>query len=480
MSSKSNKQAQRRTANAKRNPPKTVIVEKIGGKGKYKSRPVVVAAPAAPAPASDYDSIGGKIGAFVGNGLQGLIKRITGFGEYDIHSNTIMNRGGHPPEFITKGGSVEVSHREYVCDITSSTAFQLQAFPLNPGMPGTFPFISQLAVNFEEYEMMGLVFEFNSSSGDSVGTTNTALGTVIAATSYNPLAPLFANKREMESTLFVDSVKPSKSMLHPVECDPALNQFKNLKVRSPLSDPGTDLDLYDMGNFQIATSGMQAASVIGELWVTYHIRLSKPRLVSSTLLPYLHVHNYVDNAPVTCQILGTPFHFDEGALTKYGLRLTTGWVIPDTVQSANINVHMAPGSYCGYYTAMLASGNFSSAVITAPAVDGLTQFSSYETENERSVTCMFFFSVSALGDYVFTPDMNGDGSTANSFAFALFVVNPALAALAAPFTLGEKIISTTVTEESATLATLAAAVHAANPSLDVGLISRILRMNIEK
>jgi len=250
--------------------PKTVVVEKIVGNGKYAVKDLLPAA-------GEYESVGGRVGAMVGHGIQNLVRRITGFGEYTIQSNTLMNKGGSPPQFITRGGVVELSHREYIGDVTSSTGFVLTSYPINPGVNSTFPFVSQLAKNFEEYQMKGLVFEFVSTSASAVASTNTALGVVVAATSYNPALPSFPDKRTMESTMFVDSVSPSKSMLHPVECDPTRNQFRTLKVRTA-TDFVTDLDLYDMGNFQIATSGMQAASVIGELWVTYHLCLSKPRL----------------------------------------------------------------------------------------------------------------------------------------------------------------------------------------------------------
>jgi hypothetical protein len=39
-----------------------------------------------------------------------------------------------------------------------------------------FPWLSNIAQNFESYKLRGLVFEFKSMSGDALTSTNTALG----------------------------------------------------------------------------------------------------------------------------------------------------------------------------------------------------------------------------------------------------------------------------------------------------------------
>ena len=73
------------------------------------------------------------------------------------------------------------------------------------------------------------------------------------------------------------------SVFHPIECDPKVTAQEVLYIRSTGVPDGDDQRLYDWGNFQIATSGFQGASVtIGELWVTYDIALIKPKAVSTT------------------------------------------------------------------------------------------------------------------------------------------------------------------------------------------------------
>lgn len=267
-------QAKNRPNKSKAARPKVEIVSKIRGKGDYNI--------------DNSSSFGARLGALLGDGAQKLIKTITGFGEYHISSNSISNRHGPPPQFLKNGGAVSVTHREFLTDITSSTDFNLHSFPINPGVDTTFPWLSSLAENFEEYRMRGIVFEFISTSATAVSSTNTALGAVILATSYDPDSPAFPDKQTMESTLFVDSGKPADSMVHAVECDPKVSQFTVLKTRTSADVPST-LIPYDMGLFQIATAGMQAASVIGELWVTYDVELLKPRLRGLDRHPFIYI-----------------------------------------------------------------------------------------------------------------------------------------------------------------------------------------------
>jgi len=190
------------------------------------------------------------------------------------------------PKFHGGGRTQVVTHREYLCDIyTSPTAntFQIQRFGINPGDAKTFPWLAQLACNYEEYRMCGLVFEFKTMSADALNSTNTALGSVIMATEYNSLLPTFASKYAMENYEFAQSCKPSSNMAHAVECSRGGAPMSELYVRGPSGQNASgDIRMYDLGAFQIATTGMQGTSVnIGELWVSYCCELIKPKLCAS-------------------------------------------------------------------------------------------------------------------------------------------------------------------------------------------------------
>lgn len=157
--------------------------------------------------------------------------------------------------------------------------------PLNPALAETFPFLSQIADAYEEYRLRGLVFEFKSTSSEYVvgagGTSSGALGTVIMATNYNAANnPAFTDKKSMENYQYAQSAAPTKSMLHQVECKGSGTPLKTLYLRTGPAAPNTDIRMYDLGNFCIATQGMITEvdnATIGELWVAYDVEFFKPK-----------------------------------------------------------------------------------------------------------------------------------------------------------------------------------------------------------
>jgi len=214
---------------------------------------------------------------------KGVASLVTGFGDYKVGENSLMVGGLDPPAIVNSvsAGGVIVRHREYLQDIVASTAFEILQFPLNPGLIETFPWLSSIAAHFEQYRWRGILFEFKSLSSDAVLSTATssALGSVVMATQYNALNPVFPNKFVMENYEFANSSKPSISFIHPVECAKRDTSIEELYVRTGAPAANADLRLYDLGNFSIATVGMQAdGGVAGELWVTYEIEFFKPKI----------------------------------------------------------------------------------------------------------------------------------------------------------------------------------------------------------
>lgn len=220
----------------------------------------------------------GKGAGWLGN----KIGTALGLGKYTIKRNSLMrvSEGYGPPSMHTDGSDCIITHREYITDVVSSStpgAFKINNYYINPGLVFTFPWLSYMGQGFEEYQPLGVMFEFKTTSSDALNSTNTALGTVIMATNYNAGSANFADKQSMENSQYSMSFKPSESCLHPIECDPSMRPMVSQYVRSSSVPSGQDPKTYDLGNFQIASTGMQAASVvIGELWVTYQFILRKP------------------------------------------------------------------------------------------------------------------------------------------------------------------------------------------------------------
>ena len=256
-----------------------------------------------------------------------------GMGDYGpVNSNAIVtgvpgNAAGivsHSAEVSNMDGSgdITLSHKEFVQNVViqciqagqAQSTFTNQAFPLNPGLQATFPFLSQIAQNFTLYSMQGIMFQYKPTSGE-MGVNSQQLGKVIMATDYDPLAVPFINSVQMENYQFSNSAKPSIGQIHGIECKPSESLLDMKYVRTGTTT--RDKALTDIGLFQLATEGIPFplsakvgdTLVIGELWATYTIKVSRANLYSS-LLAY-NVFTYqqrcnVQAAPTDTRYLSSP------------------------------------------------------------------------------------------------------------------------------------------------------------------------------
>jgi len=230
---------------------------------------------------------GGGAGAW--GQAAGHVMGATGVGDYAV-SNDIVDGGGGVgvPTFSPDNGSaVVISHREFISDVfgpSSAGSFQNTPYSINPGIERTFPWLSQVAANYEEYTLKQCIFTFRSSVTDFVAT-NGQVGTIIMATQYNPADDAFASKQDAMEYDAAMSGKVSGNMLHGVECDPAQNSGSAGKyMRSGPVPSNTDLKQYDWGKLNVCISNIPAAFInqaLGELWVSYTVELRKPKFFVS-------------------------------------------------------------------------------------------------------------------------------------------------------------------------------------------------------
>jgi len=223
----------------------------------------------------------------VGKNAGGFISRIFGQGDYITNNPKQNSLMGGVPSFSPLTSGFRIKHREYITDINSSVGFSLRSYRINPGLNELFPWLSQVANNFEDYKIHGMVVYLNTSSATAVSSTNTALGIWGVVTQYDPSEPDFTSKQQCENYVGAQSAVVSNSLLHGIECAPQSNVLTKMYVRSSdnISDE-EDLKFYDWGKIQIFTQGAQATSVIGEMWVSYDIEFSKPRMPTGGYLAY--------------------------------------------------------------------------------------------------------------------------------------------------------------------------------------------------
>lgn len=250
-------------------------------------------------------------GGVVGNSLAGALSRWIGAGDYSINNNSVVQRSlkaaSSIPSMHSDAQSVVVRHKEYLGEILSSQTFSVQqSYPLNPGISTTFPWLSGIAVRFQEYKIKGLVFHYIPTSGSAVSSTNAALGSVMLQTSYRSTDAIPGSKVEMLNEYCSNEVVPSEGMAHPIECDPKENPFNVQYVRSG-AVPGTDTQLmYDLGVTHVAVSGCQSAVpvVLGDLWVTYEIELKKPLVASNVTANVVSASGVLTTSLSTASVFG--------------------------------------------------------------------------------------------------------------------------------------------------------------------------------
>lgn len=185
-------------------------------------------------------------------------------------------------------GRVVVSKREYVMRVVvppTPSEFSVTSLSINPGLSGVFAWLSQVAANYDEYELRHLVFHYKPVI--SVASQSGAMGSVVIACNYNAGAPKFESFREMVEYSGAMETRICDQAFFGIECDPRKGQSgEHMYVRTGSVPDDEDIKTYDSGLFQIATSDINstdypAGTLLGHLYVEYDVVLGKPKLFSS-------------------------------------------------------------------------------------------------------------------------------------------------------------------------------------------------------
>lgn len=173
-----------------------------------------------------------------------------------------------------------VRNSELITSISGSMALSSKSYPLNPGLSVTFPWLSEIACQFQHYRFHSLRFRYVTRTGTS------EKGSIILSPEYNPedMAPT----TEGEASNTQDAVEDViwKDLI--CELDPSsmfpLGSRKLIRV----NNIAKDLNLYDCGNMHVVTTGEDSSDEIGKLWVDYDVELFVPQ---STRNDTFHVQN---------------------------------------------------------------------------------------------------------------------------------------------------------------------------------------------
>lgn len=231
--------------------------------------------------ASLGDQFGDAVGAYIPGGNQMAAGAeaahrayLSGSGAYSM--NTDMTPSPQVGSFAQgEVDSIRIRKREYLGAIKGSVGLVLKTLLINAGESATFPTLSRIAMQYEQYKMNGLVFWFKSTSGESSASGDTAIGEIIMTAIPDSSEPTPQTKAQLVNTDGSVQNKPSLSSCFGFECA----DIPVLKIRH--GDPNESADsatLFDAGRFFLATEGMNADTTrVGELWVTYDCTLIRSR-----------------------------------------------------------------------------------------------------------------------------------------------------------------------------------------------------------
>lgn len=179
---------------------------------------------------------------------------------------------GAPKQINLPNGDVIVEHSEYLADVVGTAAFAAFQYPVNPGQPQTFPWLSQMAGLYESYKFDFLEFQYQNTCGSN---TN---GLVMLAIDYDASDPAPLDKVQLSAYQGYARDAPWKDFIHR-STKQNLNKRESYYVRTGALSANQDIKLYDTGNLFSATQGMSDPQItVGELYVKYKVRFSTPQL----------------------------------------------------------------------------------------------------------------------------------------------------------------------------------------------------------
>jgi hypothetical protein len=155
-------------------------------------------------------------------------------------------------------------------------AFSLQQFAVNPGQAGLFPWLSSIAKNFEKYQFEYLEFVYKREVSEYAANGQT--GKVIMSFDTDASDPAPTSKQQMEDTDPHCDCMPSENMKLVVPSAMLKKLNDACFVRPGALPANTDIKTYDIGVLNVACQGTAANTSVGELHVSYRLRLMIPVL----------------------------------------------------------------------------------------------------------------------------------------------------------------------------------------------------------
>lgn len=167
---------------------------------------------------------------------------------------------------------VTVSHREYLMDVTSQTAFLVKAASsINPGLDPMFPWLGAMARKYEKYRFRQLTFHYEPTCSSATS------GSVYMAVDYDVTDAVPTTKSEFISTS--GCIKAQSWMYSKLPCNQQdMQEFVRERFTRGSNVTGiVNYQPYDLGRLLVATAGFDAGGTVGEIYVEYVVDLLTPQ-----------------------------------------------------------------------------------------------------------------------------------------------------------------------------------------------------------
>jgi len=255
-----------------------------------------------------------------------------------------------PRMMANADGSIRICHSEPLGPVNGSVNFAVTQYPLNPGLLSTFPWLSQLAENYEAYKFQYLHVRFVTSSPSTIA------GRIIISPDYNSSDVVASSSTALEQfqDTFADMVwADGRCVLNPAGMG-IIGPKRYIRVGALAGN--LDIKTYDIATVNIGTYGQANTNQLGELWLDYCVDLfvPTPQNLASTAMSGV-IFGSSTGASSGVNVFGTAAQsVGRIGITNNGLTLT----VTNLIVGQN------------YYYGMTLAGTTLSAAPTLTAVSG--------------------------------------------------------------------------------------------------------------
>lgn len=182
----------------------------------------------------------------------------------------VSNKQAFPLRGVAARRSWRFENSELVGSVNNSTGFVATRYYVNPGMPGTFPWLSVEAKDkWDQYRFHRIRFRYVTR------TASTTVGSVILSPEYNVRDPPPVTEQQATDTMGAVEDSPWKEICCDLDVSAMYPSGPRKLIRG--GNVAGDTNLYDSAIFYMCTTDGADTSLIGKLWVDYDVELFVPQ-----------------------------------------------------------------------------------------------------------------------------------------------------------------------------------------------------------